>query len=120
SFTFSTSTESYFLKKSDFRSRLAIFMASTPRLAPRVPAPISDLTSIIFISFTGSTLRFKNELIYANVWGIKTESEAAASEIGQAVCPDCYRDKNKVGIPIEHVFLALQRWQIYPNIAPYF
>jgi hypothetical protein len=41
------------LKKSEFKSRLAIFIASTPRLAPRVPAPISDFTSIIFNSFTG-------------------------------------------------------------------
>src|SRR5690606_36811314 len=29
----------------------AIFRASTPRLAPRVPAPISDLTDMILISF---------------------------------------------------------------------
>src|SRR5690554_1720049 len=36
---------SNFEKKSDFLSRLATFTASTPKLAPRVPAAISDRTS---------------------------------------------------------------------------
>jgi hypothetical protein len=31
------------------KSRAAILIASIPRLAPLVPAPISDFTSIIFI-----------------------------------------------------------------------
>lgn len=51
---------------------------------------------------------------------MEQQSEPAASEIRQAVRPDCYRDKYWVGIPIDHDFSALQRWQIYPNIAPYF
>lgn len=44
----------------------------------------------------------------------------STSEIGQAVGSDRHRDKHDMVVTIVHVFLALQRWQIYPNIAPYF
>ncbi len=47
---------------------------------------------------------------------MKMQSEPAASEVGQAV----RYGKYWIGVPINHGFLALQRWQIYPNIAPYF
>lgn len=58
-----------------------------------------------------------NELINAKVWTDNTmQSEPAASEIRQAV----RYGKYWIGIPIDHDFLALQRWQIYPNIAPHF
>jgi hypothetical protein len=58
-----------------------------------------------------------NELIYAKVWVEKEiQSEPAASEIRQAV----RYGKNRMGVPIDHDLLALQRWQIYTNIAPHF
>ena len=46
----------------------------------------------------------------------KTKRYRTASEIRQAV----RYGENGIEIPVVHGFLALQRWQIYPNIAPYF
>jgi hypothetical protein len=57
-----------------------------------------------------------NEQGNAKVWELENKQTSSASEIGQAV----RNGKNWIQIPVVHDFLALQRWQIYPNIAPYF
>lgn len=46
-------SEGKWMKKLLIKSSAAIFMASTPKLAPRVPAPISEGTSMILIFFIG-------------------------------------------------------------------
>ena len=53
------------IKKLLIKSKAAIFIASIPNLAPRVPAPISEATSINLIFFIPfcfrKSIRFNNE-----------------------------------------------------------
>src|SRR5689334_5354631 len=114
SFTFSTSMDSYCLKKSDFISRLAILIASTPRLAPRVPAPISDFTSMIFNVFTVKKIKVCNGFVWREqaLKGYRIV-RGQARRGSRSISGRKSAEENDLPCNLN----VLQRWQIYLNIA---
>src|SRR5262249_42892109 len=64
-------SEGKFTNRLLMKSRAAIFMASIPRLAPLVPAPISDRTSMILMLRMGPKITFSVSSLKRIAYGEK-------------------------------------------------